>query len=125
MNNADFEEISFIIKHNIKKIAGNSGFGYLDCNHGEWKDGGEYVHKIYRMESNHLKNCLKEIDRSARFSTTEYEYISEVVDLNDYELNDEEKNKIRCEVIGFLHELFEEKRNIIISELKSREIIIK
>jgi hypothetical protein len=109
------------IKNNRRKIAGNSGYGYLNCYNGQWKDGNDYVHELKDMDERYLNNCLRELNKATRLIHLKFENISEIVELLDY-YNLTEEDRLEIVYIGkcWLEKLFDEKIDEIEEELNAR-----
>lgn len=48
---------------NVKKIAIEIGFSYLNGGYGKWEDGSGMIHNIDSMSSKYLDNCINFIDK--------------------------------------------------------------
>lgn len=120
MTQAELDDIESVIERKIRKIAGNSGYGYLDCFSGEWKDGGEYVHNISEMSVTHLRRCLKTVKNSSTVVDSRFEYVNEIIEIDEENLTEDDKDKILSIAKEHLYDLHYEKIKEIENELESR-----
>ncbi|MBU3106698.1 hypothetical protein [Clostridium gasigenes] len=120
MSESDLEKITLKIKYGIRKIAGNSGYGYLNCYNDHWKDASDYVRAFRTMDTRYLKNCLNEIKKCDRNIDLKFSFIDEVIDLSEYKLTQEDKLEIVSIGESFLLKLINEKKEEIKTEIDSR-----
>lgn len=120
MTQTELEKIELKIKSKIRKIAGNTGYGYLNCYNNQWKDGGDYIHKISEMDTKYLKRCLRTVTDSNYGINPHFDAINEVIKIVETNLTNVDKDKIIDKTREYLHELHNEKIECIENELASR-----
>lgn len=120
MNEKEPEEIRIMIEDNIREIAGNSGYSYLNSYNEQWRDANDYVHELEDMDTRYLNNCLREIKRASKFINLRFENITKIIDLSKYNLNEEYKSRIIYIGKCCLRDAFNEKKGEIESELLTR-----
>lgn len=123
MINNDKEIIEYKIKSSIREIAGNSGYGYLNCYKNQWKDCEDNIHYIHDkddMSEEYLINCLGQIERDSGPIRLKFTTISKKAGLEIFNLSEKEKEDIVTIGNKELEKLFNQKKEEIEKELEAR-----
>ncbi len=121
MTREELNEIELKIKAKIRKIAGNTGYGYLNCNRGQWKDGRDDIHIISKMDTTYLERCLNTAKNANHFIDIDFHDVNEIIEVDQNNLTQNDKDEILKITKRYLYNLHDEKIEEIESELSSRK----
>lgn len=94
MRDSVLNEITDIVQEAAKKIAGNSSYIYLNSEEGQWRDAENHVHYIRNMETQYLKNCLRELKNGGGMIYLKFSNVKNNCDLSGHRFSIEDKSKI-------------------------------
>ncbi|WP_113886187.1 hypothetical protein [Clostridium butyricum] len=120
MTNEKEEKIKEKIRESIRKIAGNGGYGYLDCFETRWKDYQDKIHDLEEMSSDYLDNCLGELKRGDKFANLGFDTIAKQADFRGFRFSPKDKEFVKEMAVKELRTLMLQKKKEIEDELKSR-----
>lgn len=120
MKDKTLNEIKQIVESGIKEIAENGGCMYLNCSQGEWRDCNDYIHELKDMDTQYLKNCLRELNNAGRGISLHYEIIKKSIDLSGHRFTLKDKSEIVMIAKKKLYELFDLKKQEIENEISMR-----